>query len=108
MATTSPAALECSAAGCGAHVRLSRSGVRARIATRGKGRGRKPAGAGVKRRKGKQRGAKGSGPEASASPDTAVDHRPSRCEGCGAELTEGTSSGYAARQVVDRSESLRW
>lgn len=59
---------------------------------------------GVSRRKGKQRGAKGSGLEMSAHPDTVIDHRPSRCEGCGAELDEHDSTGYAARRVIDLRE----
>jgi transposase len=60
--------------------------------------------AGAKRPKGKQRGSRGSALEMSANPDTVVDHRPSCCEGCGAELGDGASTGYAARQVVDLPE----
>jgi transposase len=33
-----------------------------------------------------------------------VDHRPQRCEGCGAELGEDASTGYVARQVIDLPE----
>ncbi len=60
--------------------------------------------AGPKRARGKQRGAKGSALEMSANPDTVIDHRPPRCEGCGAELGQDTSTGYAARQVIDLPE----
>ena len=60
--------------------------------------------AGTTRRKGKQRGAPGSGLSLSANPDTVVDHRPAHCQGCGAELGEDTSTGYSARQVVDLPE----
>jgi transposase len=56
---------------------------------------------GAKRRKGKQRGSKGKGPEMSPTPDEVVDHRPGRCEGCGAELGEGAPSEFSARQVVE-------
>ncbi len=59
---------------------------------------------GAKRRRGKQRGAKGKGLEMSATPDEVVDHRPGRCEGCGAELDEGTPSEFSARQVVELPE----
>lgn len=60
--------------------------------------------AGPKRRRGKQRGAKGKGLEMSATPDEVVDHRPQRCEGCGAGLDEGAPSDFAARQVVELPE----
>jgi len=60
--------------------------------------------AGAKRPKGKQRGSRGSALEMSANPDTVVDHRPAACEGCGAELGDDTSTGYAARQVVELPE----
>lgn len=65
---------------------------------------RKAAAEGPKRKKGKQRGAKGSTLQMSPHPDTVVDHRPTRCQGCGAELDEDTSTGFAARQVVDLPE----
>lgn len=65
---------------------------------------RTQAGAGAKRAKGKQRGAKGSGLEMSADPDTVIDHRPQHCDGCGATLGEDASTGYAARQVVELPE----
>ncbi len=57
-----------------------------------------------KRPKGKQRGAKGSGLEMSANPDTVIDHRPERCEGCGGALGDDASTGFAARQVIDLPE----
>jgi len=70
---------------------------------------RKQAGrAGTARRKGKQRGAKGSALEMSVTPDTVVDHQPSRGEDCGIELGDDTSTGYAAHQVVDLPRSRRW
>lgn len=65
---------------------------------------RKASGEGPKRKKGKQRGAKGSSLQMSPDPDTVIDHRPPHCEGCGAELGEETSTGYAARQVIDLPE----
>ena len=58
----------------------------------------------AKRPKGKQRGAKGSGLEMSANPDKVIDHRPERCEGCGAELGDNASTGFTARQVIDLPE----
>lgn len=57
-----------------------------------------------KRARGKQRGAKGSGLEMTATPDEVVDHRPERCEGCGAPLGEDTDTGFQARQVIDLPE----
>ena len=59
---------------------------------------------GARRRQGKQRGAKGKGLEMSATPDEVIDHRPQRCEGCGAELDEGGPSEFSARQVVELPE----
>ncbi|MFN2504159.1 MAG: IS66 family transposase [Acidimicrobiales bacterium] len=65
---------------------------------------RKQASGGKKRRKGKQRGAKGSSLEMTATPDEVVDHRPGRCEGCGAELGGDAESEFSARQVIDLPE----
>ena len=65
---------------------------------------RKQQAGGPKRRRGKQRGAKGSGLEMSATPDEIVDHRPERCEGCGAPLGDGLDIGFQARQVIDVPE----
>ena len=65
---------------------------------------RKAPGVGPKRKKGKQRGAKGSTLQMSPDPDAVIDHRPTRCQGCGAELDEDTSTGYSARQVIDLPE----
>ncbi len=48
-----------------------------------------------KQRRGKQRGARGTGVEMSANPDEIVDHRPERCEGCGAELGGDTTTASA-------------
>ena len=59
---------------------------------------------GSKRAKGKQRGTKGAGPAFSEHPDTVIDHRPAECSGCGGVLGEESSTGYAARQVVDLPE----
>jgi transposase len=59
---------------------------------------------GAKRRRGKQRGAKGAGPETSANPDEIVDHRPERCEDCGGELDPEADRGFQARQVIDLPE----
>ena len=58
----------------------------------------------VRRRKGKQRGSKGSGLAFSPSPDTVVDHRPAHCGGCGGDLDAASSTGFAARQVIDLPE----
>lgn len=56
---------------------------------------------GAKRRPGKQAGSKGSGLEMSATPNEVIDHRPERCQGCGAGLEDDTSTGFVARQVID-------
>ncbi|MGH2855147.1 MAG: IS66 family transposase [Solirubrobacteraceae bacterium] len=56
---------------------------------------------GAERRRGKQRGAKGSGLQMSAEPDVVVDHRPQRCEACGEALDETTDRGFSRRQVID-------
>jgi len=66
-----------------------------------KEREQRKQGAGEKRRKGKQRGAPGSGLKMSPVPDEVVDHRPERCEGCGADLDAGAGSEFTARQVID-------
>ena len=60
--------------------------------------------AGKKRRPGKQRGAKGAGPEMSRTPDAVIDHRPGQCDGCRAELGEDTDTGFQARQVTELPE----
>jgi transposase len=65
---------------------------------------RKQQSGGAKRRQGKQRGAKGTGPEMSATPDEIIDHRPERCEDCGDQFGPGTDEGYQARQVIDLPE----
>ena len=57
-----------------------------------------------KRRQGKQRGSKGKGLEMSATPDEVVDHRPERCEVCGAELGEDAPGQFQARQVIELPE----
>ncbi|MDQ4133156.1 MAG: IS66 family transposase zinc-finger binding domain-containing protein [Actinomycetota bacterium] len=67
-------------------------------------RRRAQAKGGAKRRKGKQRGAEGNGLQMSASPDEVIDHRPSRCEGCGGELGDDVSSSFAARHVIELPE----
>ena len=59
---------------------------------------------GAKRRKGKQRGAEGKGLQMSATPDDVVEHRPERCEGCGAEIAGDAPGEYHVRQVVDLPE----
>jgi transposase len=61
-------------------------------------------GAGAKRRRGKQRGTKGNGLKMSPTPDEVVDHRPERCEGCGAELGTDAPSEFTARQVIELPE----
>lgn len=41
----------------------------------------------------------------SASPDEVIDHRPTECADCGADLAgAGTDAGFAARQVVELPE----
>ena len=67
-------------------------------------RKRRAEAGGTLRRRGKQRGTNGKGLEMSATPDEVVDHRPPRCEDCGAELGEGTPSEFSARQVVELPE----
>ncbi len=69
-----------------------------REARKGSGEG------GGRKRKGKQRGSKGSGLEMSAKPDEVIDHRPERCDGCGGALDDEASTGFAARQVIDLPE----
>jgi transposase len=64
---------------------------------------RRRAGGG-KRKRGKQRGAKGFGLQMSANPDVIIDHVPDRCEGCGESLADGDEEGFVARQVVDIPE----
>lgn len=56
---------------------------------------------GTKRRPGKQRGARGSGPAMSVTPDEIIDHHPDRCGHCRADLGEGTGTGFRARQVIE-------
>ncbi|MDA8358938.1 MAG: IS66 family transposase [Actinomycetota bacterium] len=56
---------------------------------------------GAKRKRGKQKGAKGFGLQMSANPDVVVPHWPSSCEACGGALGEDAEEGYSARQVVD-------
>lgn len=61
---------------------------------------------GPKRKRGKQRGAPGSSLEMSANPDEVIDHRPDRCEGCGAALDQAAEQGFQRRQVVEVPEVL--
>ena len=65
---------------------------------------RKHSTGGVKRAKGKQRGAKGSGLKMSPTPDTVIDHRPPRCDSCGAGFDDDSDSEFTARQVIDLPE----
>jgi transposase len=58
------------------------------------------AGAG-KRRRGKQKGVKGTTLEMSDQPDEVVDHRPEQCSRCGSSLDESADLGYRRRQVVE-------
>lgn len=67
-------------------------------------RKKKSEGAEGRRRQGKQRGTKGSTAQMSPTPDVVVDHRPARCAGCGGELDDNASCGFAARQVIDLPE----
>ena len=57
--------------------------------------GRKPGG---------QKGHKGETLRQAADPDTAVDHFPETCRGCGSALTPAMATGYGARQVFDLPE----
>jgi transposase len=59
------------------------------------------AAGGVKRRRGKQRGAKGKTLEMSEAPNEIVDHRPDRCRDCGSALDQSADVGYSRRQVVE-------
>ena len=63
--------------------------------------GRQRQAGGARRRRGKQKGAKGPGLQMSANPDIVVPRWPSRCGACGEALDEGAEEGYVARQVVD-------
>ena len=63
-------------------------------------RKRRAEAGGTQRRRGKQRGTNGKGQEMSATPDEVVDHRPPRCEGCGAELGEGTPSEFSRPSCI--------
>ena len=65
---------------------------------------RKQAGGSEKRPQGKQRGAKGSGLKMSPNPDKIIDHRPPRCEDCGAGFDHDTDRDFTARQVIDLPE----
>ena len=60
---------------------------------------------GIGKRKGKQRGAKGFGPNLSRDPDVVVDHRPVECSGCGSVLDD-PGVVRARRQVVDLPEPV--
>jgi transposase len=59
---------------------------------------------GTKRKRGKQPGAPGSSLQMSANPDEIVDHRPERCDGCGAALDHAADQGFQRRQVVEVPE----
>lgn len=60
------------------------------------------AAGGEKRRRGKQRGAKGKTLEMSETPDEIVEHRPDHCSGCGSEFADTSADqGYQRRQVVE-------
>jgi len=57
-----------------------------------------------KRKRGKQRGSKGTNLQMSPTPDEIVEHRPERCEDCGGRLEPAADQGYAARQVIEVPE----
>lgn len=64
---------------------------------------------GGKRRRGKQRGAKGAGLVPSPNPDEIVDRHPEACGGCGERLDPGDDAGgdaggFQARQVIEIPE----
>lgn len=58
----------------------------------------------AKRRRGKQRGTRGTTLEMSQSPDVVIDHVPDHCGRCGEPLGIGDSSGYRARQQIELPE----
>ena len=58
----------------------------------------------AKRRRGKQRGSKGTTLEMSGVADEIVEHRPERCDSCGAQLHGCDDRGYQRRQVIDLPE----
>jgi transposase len=59
------------------------------------------AAGGKARRPGKQPGAKGQAAEMTDTPDEVVDHVPSACSGCGADLGDAPVTGVARRQIID-------
>lgn len=59
------------------------------------------AAGGAKRRRGKQRGAKGKTLELSDHPDEIVEHRPQHCDDCGSALDSSADRGYQRRQVIE-------
>jgi transposase len=73
------------------------------------GEGKRPA-RGAGRKPGKQPGGAGVGLEMSADPDEVVDHSPTACGGCGADLSDpaagATNAGYARRQVHDLPQQI--
>lgn len=62
---------------------------------------------GGKRRRGKQKGARGQTLEMTDSPDEVVDHRLGHCSGCGSALDPSADRGYRRRQVVEVRRSSR-
>lgn len=59
------------------------------------------AAGGKARRPGKQPGSKGQAAEMTDAPDEVVDHVPTACSGCGADLGDAPVAGVARRQVID-------
>jgi len=55
----------------------------------------------TKKPSGGQKGHAGATLQQVGNPDVTINHFPSRCDGCGAELDPTSASGYAARQVFD-------
>jgi len=64
-------------------------------------RAKAEAAGGAKRRRGKQRGAKGKTLELSDQPDEVIEHRPQQCDDCGSALDESADRGSQRRQVVE-------
>jgi transposase len=67
-------------------------------------RKRRAGKAGVKRQRGKQRGAPGSSLPMSPNPDEIIDYRPEHCGDCGKALDSDGDEGFSARQVIEVPE----
>jgi transposase len=69
-----------------------------------KAAGNSSTGSTGKKKKGKQRGARGYGAKLAGEADVVIDHRPEQCSGCGAGLEGAAGEVRERRQVVDLPE----